>query len=81
MPIKKRNASEVDAHILGNSTVRADSSIARMARKLEQERNEAREQARWAMTRLHAAATRLKLDGITHQIDDRMQAFPDIFNP
>lgn len=77
--IAKHEPSEVDSFILKHSTVRADSAIARLCRKLERERNEAREVARWSTDRLAAACRNLKLDNVLAQIEDQKQAHPSVF--
>ena len=76
---KRTEPSEVDSFILKHSTVRADSAIARMCRKLEQERNEAREVARWSTDRLVVACRNMRLDNVLEQIDDQKRAHPSVF--
>ena len=76
---KPKLPSEADSFLLENHLVRPDSQIARKLRKLEQERNEAREQARWAMQRLQAACKTLRLDNVLEHCAERISQHPEIF--
>ena len=71
--------SETDAFILTHSVVRADSAIARLCRKLERERNEAREVAQWSTERLVAACKTLKLDNVLDQVDLKKRTHAGVF--